>query len=63
MSGVTGYLTIDNIDLSYVLQTGTSAIKSGFLLQNGNDIGTTFAALSVNYGYLWIKWNGHIRLV
>ena len=43
MSGLTGYLTSGGIDLSYIFQNGSSPITTGFLLQNGLDLATTFA--------------------
>ena len=48
MSGLTGYLTIGGVDLSYIFQSGTSNIITGFLLPNGDDIGKIFAMYSTN---------------
>jgi len=45
---MTGYLTQGGVDLSYIFQSGTSAIITGFLLQNGDDIGKIFAIYSTN---------------
>jgi hypothetical protein len=44
MAGLTGYLTVDNVDLSYVFQprTSTAISNTGYVTQNNVDLSQLF---------------------
>ena len=45
---MTGYLTVNGIDLFNIFQPGNSGIKTGYLLSNGDDIGSIFLQRNQN---------------
>ena len=61
MSGLTGYLTSNGTDLSYIYLPGTSSTNSGYLTSNGNDLSNIFkgstagSANSIPIGYLMVN--------
>ena len=47
MSSLTGYLTSSGIDLSFIFQSGNSGLTTGYLIEDGRDIGSIFKAITV----------------
>jgi len=47
MSSLTGYLTSSGIDLSFIFQSGNSGLTTGYIINDGRDIGSIFKAITV----------------